>query len=291
MRPPNIPIRGSIVALVTPMHADGSVDEAALRRLVDWQIAQGSDCISVVGTTGESPTLTHEEQRAVIRSAVEQAAGRVPVLAGCGSHSTTEAIANKPTQDGLYRHFRMIAEATGEQLPIVLYNVPGRTVADLQHDTVLRLADVPGIIGIKDATGDLARGQWLLRDLPDGFAVYSGDDLTAAALMLCGGHGNISVTANLVPRLMHALCTAALAGDAAAAMTIQRRLLPLHQQMFVESNPIPVKWALARMGRCSGTLRPPLSELAAAHHGTLEAALRDVSALPNTSARQTGSGR
>jgi len=299
MRPSTLSIRGSIVALVTPMHADGRVDEAALRRLVEWHIAEGTDCISVVGTTGESPTLTHEEQRAVIRTAAQQAAGRIPVLAGCGSHSTAEAIAlaqqareagadcqlqvvpyyNKPSQDGLYRHFRAIAEATGEQLPIVLYNVPGRTVTDMHHETVLRLAELPGIIGIKDATGDLARGQWLLREVPDGFSVYSGDDLTAAALMLCGGHGNISVTANVVPHRMHALCTAALSGDAAATMAIQRRLLPLHQLLFVESNPIPVKWALARMGRCGGTLRPPLSELAAPHHSALEAALRDVSAL------------
>ena len=232
-------LTGSIVALVTPMHEDGSVDYGALRKLIDWHIAEGTDCIGVVGTTGESPTVDVEEHCEIIRVSVEQAAGRVPVMAGCGANSTKEAIElarfahgvgadsqlqvvpyyNKPTQEGQYQHFKAIAEATGE-LPIVLYNVPGRSVGDMLHDTVLRLAQVPGIIGIKEATGTIERAQWLIRDLPKDFAIYSGDDPTAVALMLCGGHGNISVTANVAPRLMHELCVAALAGDVRRAMEI-----------------------------------------------------------------------
>ncbi len=291
-------LRGSIVALVTPMHEDGSVDFGKLRELVDWHVAEGTDCIGVVGTTGESPTVNVEEHCEVIRVAVEQAAGRVPVMAGCGGNSTAEAIAlakyalevgadsqlqvvpyyNKPGQEGQYRHFRAIAEATGN-LPIVLYNVPGRSAADLQHDTVLRLAQVPGIVGIKEATGNLERAQWLVREAPDNFAVFSGDDATAVALMLCGGHGNVSVTANVAPRLMHELCMAALAGDVAKAMQIQMRLLPLHRQLFVEANPIPVKWALARLGRIGGTLRLPLTELEPANQAKVEAALRETGLL------------
>ncbi len=286
------PITGSIVALVTPMHDDGSVDYPSLRKLVDWHIAEGTDCIGVVGTTGESPTVDVQEHHEIIRVAVEQAKGRVPIMAGCGANSTAEAIElakyakktgadcqlqvvpyyNKPTQEGQYRHFRAIAEAV--DLPMVLYNVPGRTVADLLHDTVLRLAQVPGIVGIKEATGNIERAQWLIRDLPAGFAVYSGDDPTAVALMLCGGQGNVSVTANVAPRLMHELCVAALAGDARKAMEIQRRLLPLHRQLFVEANPIPVKWAMARMGLCGGALRLPMTPLATANEPVVEAALR-----------------
>ncbi len=292
------PPRGSIVALVTPMHEDGSVDYGALRQLVDWHVAEGTDCIGVVGTTGESPTVDVEEHCEIIRVTVEQAAGRVPVMAGCGGNSTAEAIAlaqyarqvgadsqlqvvpyyNKPGQEGQYRHFRAIAEATGE-LPIVLYNVPGRSVADMQHDTVLRLAQVPGVIGIKEATGNLERAQWLIREAPEGFAVYSGDDATAVALMLCGGHGNVSVTANVAPRLMHALCMAAMAGEVQAAMAIQRRLLPLHRQLFVEANPIPVKWAMQRLGLCGGTLRLPLTELEPGNQAKVEAALREAALL------------
>ena len=292
------PLRGSIVALVTPMHEDGSVDYDALRRLIDWHVAEGTDCIGVVGTTGESPTVTVEEQCEIIRVAVEQAAGRVPVMAGCGGNSTAEAIAlaqyarqvgadsqlqvvpyyNKPGQEGQYRHFRAIAEATGD-LPIVLYNVPGRSVADLQHDTVLRLAQVPGVVGIKEATGNLERAQWLIREVPDGFAVYSGDDATAVALMFCGGHGNVSVTANVAPRLMHALCMAAMAGQVQAAMAIQQRLLPLHRQLFVEANPIPVKWAMQRLGLCGGTLRLPMTELEPGNQPRVEAALREAGLL------------
>ena len=286
------PITGSIVALVTPMHDDGSVDYPALRKLVDWHIAEGTDCIGVVGTTGESPTVDVQEHHEIIRVAVEQAKGRVPIMAGCGANSTAEAIElakyakktgadcqlqvvpyyNKPTQEGQYRHFRAIAEAV--DLPMVLYNVPGRTVADLLHDTVLRLAQVPGIVGIKEATGNIERAQWLIRDVPEGFAVYSGDDPSAVALMLCGGQGNVSVTANIAPRLMHELCVAAVAGDARKAMEIQRRLLPVHRHLFVEANPIPVKWAMARMGLCGGALRLPMTPLATANEPVVEAALR-----------------
>lgn len=288
-----VSLTGSIVALVTPMHEDGSVDYATLRKLIDWHIAQGTDCISVVGTTGESPTVNVEEHCEIIRVAVEQAARRVPIMAGCGANSTAEAIElarfakkvgadsqlqvvpyyNKPTQEGQYRHFKTIAEAVGD-LPIILYNVPGRTVADLQHDTVLRLAQVPGIIGIKEATGNIERAQWLIRELPQNFGVYSGDDPTAVALMLCGGHGNISVTANVAPRLMRELCAAALAGDVRRAMEIQFRLLPVHKQLFVEANPIPVKWAMARMGLCGATLRLPMTPLQPAYEAQVEAALR-----------------
>ncbi|MDH5831729.1 4-hydroxy-tetrahydrodipicolinate synthase [Luteimonas sp. M1R5S18] len=290
--------RGSIVALVTPMHDTGRVDYPTLRRLVDWHVEQGTDCIGVVGTTGESPTVDVAEHCEIIRVAVEQAAGRVPVMAGCGANSTAEAIAlaeyarevgahsqlqvvpyyNKPGQEGLYRHFRAIAEATGD-LPVVLYNVPGRSAADLQHDTVLRLAQVPGIVAIKEATGNLERAQWLIREAPDGFAVYSGDDATAVALMLCGGQGNVSVTANVAPRMMRELCEAALARDVARAMALQMQLLPLHRQLFVEANPIPVKWAMARLGLCGPTLRLPMTELDAANRPAVEAALREAGLL------------
>lgn len=285
-------ITGSIVALATPLHEDGSVDYPTLRKLVDWHIAEGTDCIGVVGTTGESPTVSVEEHCEIIRVSVEQAKGKVPVMAGCGANSTTEAIElarfaktvgadcqlqvvpyyNKPTQEGQYRHFKAIAEAV--DLPMVLYNVPGRTVADMLHATVLRLAQVPGIVGIKEATGNIERAQWLIREVPAGFAVYSGDDPTAVALMLCGGQGNISVTANVAPRLMHELCMAAISGDARGAMKIQLQLLPLHKHLFVEANPIPVKWAMARMGLCGGTLRLPMTPLEPANEATVENALR-----------------
>jgi len=292
------PITGSIVAIVTPMHDDGSVDYATLRKLVDWHIQQGTDCIGVVGTTGESPTVDVEEHQEIIRVAVEQAKGRVPIMAGCGANSTVEAIAlakyaqkvgadcqlqvvpyyNKPTQEGQYQHFKAIAEETGD-LPMVLYNVPGRTVADMLHDTVLRLAEVPGIVGIKEATGNIERAQWLIREAPKGFAIYSGDDPTAVALMLCGGQGNISVTANVAPRQMHELCVAAIAGDAKRAMEIQRQLMPLHKHLFVEANPIPVKWAMARMGLMGGALRLPMTPLAKANEAVVEGALRAAGLL------------
>jgi 4-hydroxy-tetrahydrodipicolinate synthase len=287
------PITGSIVALVTPMHDDGSVDYPTLRKLIDWHIAEGTDCIGVVGTTGESPTVDVEEHQEIIRVAVEQAKGRVPIMAGCGANSTVEAIElakyakkvgadcqlqvvpyyNKPTQEGQYRHFQAIAEAVGD-LPMVLYNVPGRTVADMQHETVLRLAQVPGIVGIKEATGNIERAQWLIREVPKGFAVYSGDDPTAVALMLCGGQGNVSVTANVAPRLMHELCVAAVAGDARRAMEIQFKLMPVHKHLFCEANPIPVKWAMARMGLIGGAMRLPMTPLTEANQPVVEGALR-----------------
>ena len=287
------PITGSIVALVTPLHEDGSVDYPALRKLIDWHIAEGTDCLGVVGTTGESPTVNVEEHCEIIRVSVEQAKGRVPIMAGCGANSTAEAIElarfakkvgadcqlqvvpyyNKPTQEGQYQHFKAIAEATGD-LPTILYNVPGRTVADMAHETVLRLAQVPGIVGIKEATGNIERAQWLIREAPKGFAIYSGDDPTAVALMLCGGQGNISVTANVAPRLMHELCVAAIAGDVKRAMEIQFKLMPLHKQLFVEPNPIPVKWAMQRMGLCGGTLRLPMTPLTPANQPAVEGALR-----------------
>ena len=292
------PITGSIVALVTPMHEDGSVDYPTLRKLIDWHIDEGTDCIGVVGTTGESPTVNVEEHQEIIRVSVEQAAKRVPIMAGCGANSTAEAIElarfakqvgadcqlqvvpyyNKPTQEGQYQHFKAIAEAVGE-LPMYLYNVPGRSVADMLHDTVLRLAQVPGIVGIKEATGNIERAQWLIRDLPQGFAVFSGDDPTAVALMLCGGQGNISVTANVAPRLMHELCVAAIAGDREKAMQIQFQLMPLHKQLFVEANPIPVKWAMARMGLMGGAMRLPMTPLSAANEPVVERALNDAGLL------------
>ncbi len=288
------PIRGSIVALITPMLDDGAVDYAALRRLIDWHIQEGTDCICVVGTTGESPTVTVEEHCEIIRVSVQQAAGRVPIMAGCGANSTKEAIElaefaksvgancqlqvvpyyNRPTQEGLFQHFSAIARAV--DLPMVLYNVPGRTVADMAHDTVLRLAQVPGIVGIKEATGNIERAQWLIKEAPESFAIYSGDDPTAVALMLCGGHGNVSVTANIAPRLMHELCVAALAGNPRAAMDIQNRLLPLHKGLFVEANPIPVKWAAARMGLCSQAIRLPLTPLSEPLRPALENLLQST---------------
>ncbi|MDI1247033.1 MAG: 4-hydroxy-tetrahydrodipicolinate synthase [Rhodoferax sp.] len=287
-------LTGSIVALVTPMHPDGSVDYPALRKLIDWHIAEGTDCVGVVGTTGESPTVSVDEHREIIRVAVEQANKRVPIMAGCGSNCTAEAIElakfakkvgadsqlqvvpyyNKPTQEGQYQHFKAIAEAV--DLPMVLYNVPGRSVADMALETVLRLAQVPGITGIKEATGNIDRAQWLIREVPKHFAVYSGDDPTAVALMLCGGHGNISVTANVAPRLMHELCVAAIAGDVKRAMEIQFKLMPLHKNLFIEANPIPVKWAVARMNLCGGTMRLPMTDLTPANVPVVEAALREV---------------
>ena len=286
------PLTGSIVALVTPMNPDGAVDYKTLRTLIDWHINQGTDCIGVVGTTGESPTVSVDEHREIIRVAVEQSNKRVPIMAGCGANSTREAIElaefaaqvgadcqlqvvpyyNKPTQEGQFQHFKAIAQAV--DLPMVLYNVPGRTVADLQHDTVMRLAQVPGIVGIKEASGNIERAQWLIRETPAHFAVYSGDDPTAVALMLCGGQGNVSVSANIAPRLMHELCVAAMKGDVKAAMDIQFKLLPIHKNLFIEANPIPVKWAMARMGLCGPTLRLPMTPMAAQFEATLEAALK-----------------
>jgi 4-hydroxy-tetrahydrodipicolinate synthase len=292
------PITGSIVALATPMHDDGSVDYDALARLIDWHVAEGTDCIGVVGTTGESPTVDVDEHHEIIRFSVKHAKGRVPIMAGTGANSTAEAIDhakfaksvgadcqlqvvpyyNKPTQEGIFRHFKAIADAVPD-LPMILYNVPGRTVGDMLHDTVLRLAKVPGIVGIKEATGNIERAQWLIRDVPKGFAVYSGDDPTAVALMLCGGQGNVSVTANVAPKAMAQLCKAAIAGDAKTAMEIQRRLMPLHKNLFVEANPIPVKWAMARMGLCGATLRLPMTPLSESLQPVVEGALRSAGVL------------
>jgi 4-hydroxy-tetrahydrodipicolinate synthase len=291
------PIVGSIVALVTPMHEDGSVDYPALRRLIDWHIAEGTDCIGVVGTTGESPTVTVEEHCEIIRVAVEHAKGRVPIMAGTGGNSTTEAIElsrfaqqvgadctlsvvpyyNKPSQEGIYRHFKAIAEAV--DVPMVLYNVPGRTVADMQVETALRLAQVPGIVGIKEASGEIDRAAWLVKLAPQGFSIYSGDDGTAVALMLLGGHGNVSVTANVAPRAMHALCSAALAGNAREAAAIHLKLLPLHKALFVESSPAPTKWAMAKLGLCGAALRLPITPLTEAGQKSVEQAMRESGLL------------
>jgi len=291
------PIVGSIVALVTPMQDDGSVDYAALRRLIDWHIAEGTDCIGVVGTTGESPTVTVEEHCEIIRVAVEHAKGRVPIMAGTGANSTAEAIElsrfalqvgadcslsvvpyyNKPSQEGIYRHFAAIAEAV--DLPMVLYNVPSRTVADLQVETTLRLAGLPGIIGIKEASGDIGRASWLIRSAPAGFSIYSGDDQSAVALMLLGGHGNVSVTANVAPRAMHELCYAALAGDAQRAAALHLKLMPLHDHLFVEASPAPAKWAMARLGLCGAALRLPITPLTAQGQQMVEQAMRQSGLL------------
>jgi 4-hydroxy-tetrahydrodipicolinate synthase len=287
-------IKGSLVAIVSPMHDDGSLDFDAYRRLIDWHVAEGTSAIVAVGTTGESPTVTPNEHGELIRVAVEAARGRVPVIAGTGGNSTAEAIEltrhakhvgadatlqvvpyyNKPTQEGLYQHFRKIAETV--DLPVILYNVPSRTVADMSTDTTLRLAQVPGIVGLKDATGDLARGAQLLKYLPPSFALYSGNDDSALALMLLGGHGVISVTANVAPRQMSEMCAAALAGDLKRARRINAELLPVHFKLFVEPNPVPVKWALARAGRIDGGLRLPLVPLSKQNEAIVQGALQEA---------------
>jgi len=290
-------ITGSLVAITTPMREDGSLDFDSYRQLIDWHIDKGTNGIVAVGTTGESPTVDVDEHLELIRVAVEQTAGRIPVIAGTGANSTLEAIEltreaaalgaqaslqvvpyyNKPTQEGLYQHFRTIAQAV--ELPVILYNVPGRTVADLAHETTMRLAQIPNIVGIKDATGNIERGSWLIREAPSGFAIYSGDDGTAAALMLMGGHGNISVTANVVPDLMSTLCALAMAGNSREASELQRKLLPLHRAMFIEANPIPVKWALARMGRSKPGIRLPLVALSKSNESVVESALKTLGVI------------
>ncbi len=292
-----------MVAIVTPMAEDGALDIEAFRALLDWHVAEGTDGIVVVGTTGESPTVDFDEHRLLIETAVKHVAGRVPVIAGTGANSTREAIElsqyakaagaamsltvvpyyNKPTQEGLYRHFRAIAEAV--DIPQILYNVPGRTVADLSNDTTLRLAEVPGIIGIKDATGNMERGADLLRRKPGSFRVYSGDDATGIALMLLGGDGVISVTANVAPRLMHEMCAAALGGNAAQAVTLNNRLQGLHRHLFCEANPIPVKWAVQQLGLMQGGIRLPLIPLAPQYHELVREALHQAGATGNKVAR------
>src|SRR5580765_336434 len=292
-------ITGSLVAIVTHMLTDGSLDLPRFRKLIDWHVAEGTDGIVVVGTTGESPTVDFDEHKELIRIAVEHARGRIPIVAGTGANSTAEAIElaesakkhgataqlsvvpyyNKPTQEGQYQHFRKIAEAV--ELPMILYNVPGRTVADLQNDTVLRLAEVPGIIGIKDATANLERGTDLIRRAPRNFAIYSGEDATALPLILCGGHGVISVTANVAPKLMHQMCAAALVGNVKKARELNNRVLPLHQRLFIETSPSPVKWAMAEMGLIEYGLRLPLSPLSERFHQTVREALHEAGiALP-----------
>jgi len=291
-------LTGSLVAIATPMGKGGSLDLPVLGKLIDFHVANGTAGIVAVGTTGESPTVDFDEHCLLIKAAVQHARGRIPIVAGTGGNSTSEAIAltayakeagahsclsvvpyyNKPTQEGLYRHFRAIAEKV--DLPLILYNVPGRTVADLANDTVLRLAQVPGIVGIKDATADLGRGSELVKALAAAkmrdFAVYSGDDITGLPLLLMGGHGVISVTANVAPKLMAEMCKAAQAGDIAAARACNDRLLPLHRNLFVEANPIPVKWALAEMGMIENELRLPLVPLSSHHHEAVRAALREA---------------
>jgi 4-hydroxy-tetrahydrodipicolinate synthase len=290
-------ITGSMVAIVTPMHEDGSLDMSAFRGLIDFHIGQGTDGIVVVGTTGESPTVDVEEHELLIAEAVKHAAGRIPIIAGTGANSTREAIElasfskkagadasltvvpyyNKPTQEGMYQHFKAIAEAV--DMPHILYNVPGRTVADLSNETALRLAQIANIVGIKDATGNIERGSDLLLRAPKDFAVYSGDDASTLALMLLGAHGSISVTANVAPKLMHEMCAATLNGEVAKAREINFRLLGLHRSLFVEANPIPVKWAVSRLGHMKNILRLPLTPLSQSAYAAVEAAMRQAGVL------------
>lgn len=290
-------IQGSIVALVTPMHADDSLDLPGLRKLIDWHISEGTDSIVIVGTTGESSTVSVDEHCELIKVAVEHTAKRIPIIAGTGGNSTAETIEltrfakkvgadasllvvpyyNRPTQEGMYQHFKKIVESV--DLPVILYNVPGRTVADMSNETILRLAQVPGIVGVKDATGNIGRGSDLIRLAPKSFAVYSGDDPTAMALMFCGAKGNISVTANVAPHAMHQLCIAAMNGKVAEAVEINNQLLPLHNKLFVEPNPVPVKWALTQMGMMPSGIRLPLVPLATEYHDMVRAALRESGVL------------
>jgi 4-hydroxy-tetrahydrodipicolinate synthase len=287
-------IQGSIPAILTPMHADGSLDLPGFRKLLEWHITEGSDGVVVVGTTGESPTVNFDEHCALIETAVAQVAGRIPVIAGTGANSTSEAIElaafakkagadahlsvvpyyNKPTQEGLYQHFKSIADAV--DLPLILYNVPGRTVADLSNDTTLRLAAVPRVIGIKDATGNIERGTDLLKRAPAGFDVWSGDDATAMVLTLLGGKGTISVTANVAPRLMHQMYAAALAGDLPRAREINFKLLGLHRHLFCEANPIPAKWAVQQLGLIEGSMRLPMTPLSPEFHDRVRGAMREA---------------
>jgi 4-hydroxy-tetrahydrodipicolinate synthase len=288
-------LTGSVVAIATPMQPGGELDLPALAKLIDFHVANGTSGIVIVGTTGESPTVDFDEHRLLIKTAFDHAAGRIAVIAGTGANSTAEAVDltryakeigvktclsvvpyyNKPSQEGLYRHFRAIADLG---LPVLVYNVPGRTVADISNDTLLRLAEMPTVVGLKDATGDLVRHVDLVKRLPRGkeFALYSGNDDTALAYMLLGGHGVISVTANVAPRAMADMCAAALRGDVATARALNQKLMGLHTKLFVEGNPIPVKWALAQMGMIHPELRLPLTPLAPQHHDTVRAAMREA---------------
>lgn len=290
-------ITGSIVAVITPMFEDGRLDIDGLKRLIDFHVREGTDGIVVVGTTGESPTVTVDEHCELIKVAVDYSDKRLPIIAGTGGNSTTEAIEltryaesvgaaaslnvvpyyNKPTQEGLYQHFRAVAEAV--DLPVILYNVPGRTVADMSNDTVLRLAQIDNITGIKDATGNIERGSDLILRAPEGFAIYSGDDASAVALLLLGGHGSISVTANVAPRLNHEMCIAAMAGDAQKARQLHFKLLGLHRFLFLEANPIPVKWACQQMKLAGGGIRLPLTAFSTEHHPKLLEAMRQAGVI------------
>lgn len=290
-------ITGSIVAIVTPMQDDGSLDFPRLRSLIDFHVEQGTHGIVVVGTTGESPTVNVEEHCELIRATVEHVAGRIPVIAGTGANSTAEAIEltrfarkagavaglsvvpyyNRPGQEGLYRHFRTIAEA--DELPMILYNVPGRTVADLSNDTALRLAEIPNIIGLKDATGSIDRACDLIARAPKDFALYSGDDMTCLATILLGFHGTISVTANVAPKSMARMCEAALAGDLPTARALNASMVALHRDLFCEANPIPVKWAVARLGLIGEGIRLPLTPLAEANQPRVLAAMRQAGVI------------
>ena len=293
-------LQGSLVAIATPMHEDGALDLNALRGLIDFHLSQQTDGIVIVGTTGESPTVDFDEHCLLMQTTIDHVAGRIPVIAGTGANSTREAIAltrqaqklgaaacllvapyyNNPTQEGLYQHFRAIAEAV--DIDQILYNVPGRTGCDISNDTALRLAQIPNIVGIKDATGNIERGTDLLLRAHDliadnRFAVYSGDDATSLALMLLGGQGVISVTANVAPRLMHDMCAAALRGDALSARAINAKLFALHQKLFVEANPIPVKWVLKEMGLIAAGIRLPLTPLSPQHAEPLRSAMKAAS--------------
>jgi 4-hydroxy-tetrahydrodipicolinate synthase len=285
-------LQGSMVAIVTPMFDDGRLDLDALRTLIDFHVNAGTDGIVIVGTTGEAPTVDFDEHCLLIKATVEHVAGRLAVIAGTGANSTAEAIAltqqakdmnvdacllvvpyyNKPTQEGLYQHFAAIAAAV--DVPQILYNVPGRTACDISNDTVLRLANIENIVGVKDATGCMQRGTDLLLRAPQGFNVYSGDDATGMPLMLLGGHGVISVTANVAPTLMHEMCVAAMGGDVSEAKAINTQLFALHQQLFIEANPIPVKWVLEEMGLIKSGIRLPLVNCSEQHHAVLRAAMK-----------------
>ena len=287
-------LQGSMVAIVTPMFEDGSLDLVALRALIDWHVDAGTDGIVIVGTTGESPTVDVAEHCLLIKTTVEHVAGRIAVVAGTGANSTSEAIEltakaktlgvdacllvtpyyNKPTQEGLYQHFAAVAGAV--DIPQILYNVPGRTSCDMSNDTVLRLAAIKNIVGIKDATGGIERGTDLLLRAPREFAIYSGDDATGMALMLLGGHGVISVTANIAPKLMHEMCVTAMAGNVKKACEINAKLFGLHQKLFIEPNPIPVKWVLQQMGLIKSGIRLPMVNLSAQHHDVLRAAMKNA---------------
>ena len=290
-------LQGSLVAIVTPMFEDGSLDIPALHQLIDWHINAGTDGIVIVGTTGESPTVDWDEHCLLIKTTVDRVAGRLPVIAGTGANSTKEAIAltmqakqlgvdacllvapyyNKPTQEGLYRHFAAVAAAV--DIPQILYNVPGRTCCDINNDTVLRLAAIPNIIGIKDATGGIDRGTDLLLRAPKDFAIYSGDDATALSLMLLGGHGVISVTANAAPKLMHEMCVAAMQADVLTARAINAKLFGLHQKLFVEANPTPLKWVLQEMGLIKSGIRLPLVTLSPQYHEILRLAMQSAALI------------